>query len=84
MLSPEERIELAELLTYQTRTSWERRRDRLRAAETRLGLRVDGVFVGYGLAEVVDKGFKDKGLTPDEFIIANLGMHPEDAKRGTS
>jgi hypothetical protein len=38
MMTPEEKLELAELLEYRTRSKFDLRRDRLLAAEMRLGM----------------------------------------------
>lgn len=48
-MTPEEKSELAELLEYRTRSTFDIRRDRLRAAEKRLGMWENGKFTGRGL-----------------------------------
>lgn len=52
-MTPEEKIELAELLEYRSRNDWEIRRDRLVAAEMRLGISENGKFTGKGPAELI-------------------------------
>ncbi len=52
-MTPEEKVELAELLEYRTRSEFEIRRARLRAAERRLGMWENGKFTGRGLAELI-------------------------------
>jgi hypothetical protein len=54
-MTPEEKLELAELLEYRTRSAFDIRRGRLRAAEMRLGMWENGRFIGSGLAELVGK-----------------------------
>jgi hypothetical protein len=73
-MTPEEKLELAELLEYRARSAFDIRRDRLRAAETRLGMREDGRFVGHGLAELVGKARHGKPLTRDEWIVMHAGF----------
>ncbi len=67
-------LELAELLEYRTRSAFEIRRDRLRAAEMRLGMWENGRFVGNGLAELVGKARHGKPLTRDEWIVMHAGF----------
>lgn len=73
-MTPEEKLELAELLEYRTRSAFDIRRDRLRAAEMRLGMWENGRFVGRGLAELVEKARHEKPLTRDEWIVMHAGF----------
>lgn len=73
-MTPEEKLELAELLAYRTRSPLEIRRERFIAAEMRLGLWENGRFVGHGLAEVVEKARHGKPLTPDQWIVMHAGF----------
>src|SRR5271167_4499948 len=50
------------------------RRDRLRAAEMRLGMWENRRFVGHGLAELVGKARHGKPLTRDERIVMHAGF----------
>jgi hypothetical protein len=82
-MSPEEKLELAELLEYRTRSAFEIRRERFIAAEMRLGMWENGRFVGLGLAELVGKARHRKPLTRDEWIVMHLGFStPELNSRG--
>jgi hypothetical protein len=54
-VTPEEMAELAELLEYRTRSAFEIRRERLIAAEMRLGMWENGRFTGRGLAEMIER-----------------------------
>jgi hypothetical protein len=85
MMTPEEKLELAELLEYRTRSTFDIRRDRLIAAERRLGMWKNGKFTGRGLAELVERARrhdrdlsegKDNsvGFSPDDFAVLNLGF----------
>jgi hypothetical protein len=74
MMTPEEKLELVELLEYRTRSAFDIRRDRLKAAEMRLGMWEDGRFVGRGLAELVEKARHGKTLTQDEWIVTHAGF----------
>lgn len=85
MITPAEKVELAELLEYRTRSAFDIRRDRLRAAERRLGMWENGKFTGRGLAELIERARrgddvasdgKDTGdrLSQDEFAVLNLGF----------
>ena len=74
MMTPEEKLELVELLEYRTRSAFDIRRDRLRAAEMRLGMWENGRFVGNGLAELVEKAHHGKPLTRDEWIVMHVGF----------
>jgi hypothetical protein len=74
MMTPEEKLELAELLAYRTRSAFEIRRGRLKAAEMRLGMWENGRFVGNGLAELVEKARHGKPLTRDEWIVTHVGF----------
>jgi hypothetical protein len=84
MISCEEKVELIELLEHRTRNPWEIRRERLIAAEARVGFWKNGVFVGEGLAELIEAARRRRPLTREQFIVANIGMLPEDvpARRG--
>jgi hypothetical protein len=53
-VTSEERIELAELLDYRTRSDFDILKQRLYAAEARLGWWQDGKFVPNGLAELIN------------------------------
>ena len=46
MITTAEKVELAELLEYRTRSAFDIRRDRLIAAEKRLGMSENGKFAG--------------------------------------
>jgi hypothetical protein len=83
-VTPEEKIELAELLEYRTRSSFEIRRDRAIAAEMRLGMWEDGRFVGHGIAELVGKARHGKPLTRDEWIVMHAGFSRNDKTGPTS
>jgi hypothetical protein len=84
-MTADEKVELAELLEYRTRSAFDIRRDRLIAAETRLGMWENGRFTGRGLAELMararhyddaaEKG-KDSGdhFNQDEFAVLNFGF----------
>jgi hypothetical protein len=85
MMTPAEKVELAELLAYRTRSAFDIRRDRLIAAERRLGMWENGKFTGRGLAELIARarrrddapsGGKDTGdrFSQDEFAVLNLGF----------
>jgi hypothetical protein len=71
-----EKLELAELLAYRTRSAWDIRCERLRAAEMRLGWwSKDGRFLPDGLCEIVEAArLKRRALTRDEFIVTNAGL----------
>lgn len=84
-MTPDEKVELAELLAYRTRSAFDIRRDRLIAAETRLGMRESGKFTGRGLADLLERARrhddaaregKDNGdrFSQDEFAILNCGF----------
>ena len=84
-MTPEEKLELAELLEYRTRSAFDIRRDRLRAAEMRLGVWENGRFTGRGLAELMERahrhgdgaedGTNDReNFTKDEFAVLNGGF----------
>jgi hypothetical protein len=84
-VTPEEKLELAELLEYRTRSAFDIRSDRLRAAEMRLGTWESGKFTGRGLAEMMERARrhddsahegKDSGdrFSHDEFPILNFGF----------
>jgi hypothetical protein len=81
-MTPEEKLELAELLEYRTRSAFDIRRDRLRAAEMRLGMWENGRFVGNGLAELVGKARHVKSLTRDEWIVMHAGFSDPGELRG--
>ena len=83
-MTPEEKIELAELLAYRTRSAFDIRRDRLIAAETRLGMRENGKFTGRGLGELMERAHRHDDaasegkdnrdrFTQDEFAVLNCG-----------
>jgi len=85
MITTAEKVELAELLEYRTRSAFDIRRDRLRAAEKRLGMWENGRFTGRGLAELIARARrhdyavnvgKDNGdrFNPDEFAVLNCGF----------
>jgi hypothetical protein len=73
-LNDDETRELFELLEESARSDWKRRCRRLRAAETRLGMREGGRFTGKGLAEILHLARKGEPLTLDQFIVANFGF----------
>ncbi len=80
-MTPEEKIEFAELLAYRTRSSFEIRRERFIAAEMRLGFWENGRFVGKGLGEIVGKARHGKPLTRDEWIVTHAGfLNPGELK----
>ena len=54
-MTPEEKIELAELLAYRTRSAFDIRSERMRAAEMRLGMWENGKFTAQGLAELIER-----------------------------
>jgi hypothetical protein len=76
----EERIELAELLMLANMTPYQRRTARVHAAQTRLGLRVNGVLIGgkspvtgRSIVDMVHNCRTDKELTRDErFAIGGI------------
>jgi hypothetical protein len=85
MMTQEEKLELAELLEYRTRSAFDIRRDRLRAAEMRLGMWENGKFTGRGLAELIararrhDAAVRDgkeseDRFSQDEFAVLNGGF----------
>jgi hypothetical protein len=84
-VTPDEKIELAELLAYRTRRAFDIRRDRLIAAETQLGMRESGKFTGRGLADLLERARchdvaaregKENGdrFSQDEFAVLNFGF----------
>ena len=84
-MTPEEKLELAELLEYRTRSAFDIRSDRLRAAEMRLGVWENRRFTGRGLAELMERahrhgdgaenGTNDReNFTKDEFAVLNGGF----------
>jgi hypothetical protein len=84
-MTPQEKLELAELLTHRLRSEWDIRRDRLRAAEKRLGMWENGKFTGRGLAKLMERARrdddgaqkrKDNGdhFSQDEFVVLNFGF----------
>jgi len=74
-MTPEEKLELAELLEYRARSAFDIRRDRLRAAEKRLGMWENGKFTGRGLAELMDRArCSDDHFSQDEFAVLNFGF----------
>jgi len=78
MITCEEKVELIELLEHRTRNPWEIRRERLIAAEVRMGFWKNGVFVAEGLAEIIEAARRGRRLTREQFIVANIGKLPED------
>jgi|SRR5665213_4120616 len=77
----EEKIELAS----RSRSAFDIRRDRLIAAETRLGMREGGRFTGRGLADLLERarrhtdaarrGEDNRGcFSQDEFAVLNFGL----------
>jgi hypothetical protein len=81
-MTPEEKLELAELLEYRTRSSFEIRRERCIAAEMRLGMWEGGRFVGHGLAELVEKARCGRPLTRDEWIVMHAGFSNPELSHG--
>jgi hypothetical protein len=84
-VTPEEKVELAELLTHRLRSEWDIRRDRLRAAEKRLGMWENGKFTGRGLAELMARARRlddapregnanGDRFSQDEFAVLNFGF----------
>lgn len=74
-MTREEKIELAELLVYRTRSDHDIRKGRMHAAEARLGWWRDGKFVPNGLAELINDARLGKcSLTRDEFVAVNGGF----------
>jgi hypothetical protein len=93
MITPAEKVELAELLEYRTRSEFDIRRDRLITAEKRLGMWENGRFTGRGLAELMDRARrhddaaskgKDTGnrFSQDEFTVLNFGFRNQQEIRG--
>jgi hypothetical protein len=79
-VTPEEKLELAELLEYRMRSAFDIRRDRLRAAEKRLGMWENGKFNGKGLGQLIrDARANNRHFTRDEFVVANFGFLAEDS-----
>src|ERR1039457_5731397 len=84
-MTQEEKLELAELLEYRTRSAFDIRRDRLRAAERRLGMWENGKFTGRGLGELLARAHrhddaaregKDSGerFSDDELTVLYFGF----------
>jgi hypothetical protein len=84
-MTPEEKIELVELLAYRTRSAFDIRSERMRAAERRLGMWENGKFTARGLAELIERARhhyyaaldgRDNGdrFTQDEFTVLNGGF----------
>ena len=84
-MTPDEKVELVQLLAYQTRSAFDIRGDRLIAAETRLGMRERGKFTGRGLADLLERARRhddtaregtDNGepFSQDEFAVLNCGF----------
>ena len=84
-MTRDERIELAELLKYRTRSNFEIRSDRMRAAERRLGMWENGKFTGRGLTDLMERARRhddairdgrDSGdrFSQDEFAVLNCGF----------
>jgi len=93
MITPAEKVELAELLEYRTRSAFDIRRDRLRAAEKRLGMWENGKFTGRGLAELMTRARRhdeaaeegkdiEDHFSQDEFAVLNGGFRsPQEIER---
>jgi hypothetical protein len=84
-VTPDERIELAELLKYRTRSDFEISSDRMRAAERRLGMWENGKFTGRRLTDLMEQARRrddavhqgrDNGdrFSHDEFAVLNCGF----------
>jgi hypothetical protein len=84
-VTPDERIELAELLAYRTRSDFEIRSDRMRAAERRLGMWENGKFTGRGLTDLLERARRHDDaaregtdnrdrFSQDEFAVLNGGF----------
>lgn len=84
-MTPDEKVELAQLLAYRTQSAFDIRRHRLMAAEKRLGMRENGQFTGRGLADLIERARhhddaaskgKDNGdrFSQDEFTVLNGGF----------
>jgi hypothetical protein len=84
-MTPEEKVELAELLEYRTRSAFDIRRDRLVAAEMRLGMWENVKFMGRGLAELMARTRRHndtpgqgkesrRRFSDDEFAVLNFGF----------
>ena len=70
-----EKIELAELLAYQSRSDFDIRKERMHGAEARLGWWRDGKFEPNGLAEIINAARLGKrSLSRDEFTAVNAGF----------
>lgn len=78
-------MEPAELLKYRTRSDFEIRSDRMRAAERRLGMWENGKFTGRGLMDLMERAHRhddaaregrDNGdrFSQDEFTVLNGGF----------
>jgi hypothetical protein len=85
MITTAEKVELAELLEFRTRSAFDIRRDRLRAAEKRLGMWENGKFAGWGLGELMARARRHDDATEegndsrdrfsdDEFAVLNFGF----------
>jgi hypothetical protein len=76
----EEKAELFELLAHRTRSPWEIRRERLIAAEARLGMWKNGSFTGEELTGLMERArlHPHTHFTRDESIVSNLGCSPEE------
>jgi hypothetical protein len=64
MMTPAEKVELAELLAYRTRSAFDIRRDRLIAPERRLGMSENGEFTGRGLAKLIARARHGRSFQP--------------------
>ena len=84
-MTPDEKIELAELLNHRMRSEFDIRSERMRAAEKRLGMWENGKFTGRGLADLLERARrhddaaregKDNGnrFSQDEFAVLNCGF----------
>ena len=74
-MTPDEKIELAELLEYRARSDFDIRKERMHAAEARLGWWRDGKFEPNGLAELINDARQGKrSLSRDEFVAVSGGF----------
>ena len=73
-MTPDEKLELVELLEYRTRSSFIIRRERCIAAGVRLCMWENGRFVGHGVAELVEKA---RHLSLCRFLVPWLERRAE-------
>jgi hypothetical protein len=73
-VTPDEKIELIELLEERTPPDWHTRERRMRAAEQRLGMWENGKFTGEGLAEMIGRARRGDPLSQDEATILRFGF----------